>query len=112
MSKRKKWKLWRLSRRYQTNSQKSKRRKKTKLPAKEFYIDQILCDDETEDEEVIYLVGWEGFRFPTWELATNIPSSVRIAYYKQGKVTFEEYNDLCNHLGFREVTRDSRMGAR
>jgi hypothetical protein len=68
-------------------------------------IDQILCDDLTEDEEVIYLVGWVGHLLPTWELATAIPSKTRILYYKQGRVSLEDYTKLCDYLMIREVPR-------
>jgi hypothetical protein len=95
----KKWKHWKLSRRYKANSLKSRKRKKIVLPANVFYIDQILCDDETEDDEVIYLVRWEGHELPTWEPATEIPASVRITYYKQGRVSWESYDELCKYLG-------------
>ena len=98
------WKLYKLSKRYKNNSLKSKRKKRQTLPSGEFVIDQILCDEEdTDNDTIYYLIRWEGHELPTWEPVSGIPGKIRRNYYSQGRVTVEDYNELCNHIGIREI---------
>ena len=97
------WEMYKLSRRYKKNSLKSKRKKGKNLPPGEFWIDQILCDEDDNGSGIFYLIRWEGHELPTWEPVSGIPGRVRRHYYSQGRVTIELYNKLCNHIGIREI---------
>jgi len=81
---------------------KSNRRKHAVAGRGEYHVDQLLCDEPNHLGNTCYLVKWVGHTFPSWVEASEIPSPIRIEYYRQGTVTIEEDHALCDHLQIRE----------
>lgn len=80
----------------------SNKRKNSTTTTGEYNVDQILCDELNHLGNICYLVRWKDYDFPSWVEASEVPSSIRIGYYKQGKVTVEAYHELCDYLQIRE----------